>query len=103
MSASASMGAATPTPSNRLSTVVGHVFVKVAGDLAHDGRRALRLQGAGRAGAPAGPVVEGVPLIDVAGAGQLRTPGANVDIALPVEDEVGPAESAIVAGRLVPH
>ena len=48
-------------------------------------------------------VVDDVALIDVAGAGKLRTARTNIDITFLVEDEVGPAEDAIVARRLVPH
>src|SRR5262249_58756221 len=48
-----------------------------------------------------GSVVDDVALIDVAGAGKLCTARTNVEVT--VEDEVGPAEDAIVARRLVPH
>ena len=58
---------------------------------------------AARAVVLAGPVVDDVALIDVAGAGQLRAAWANVDVALLIEDEVGSAEGAIGACRLVPH
>ena len=44
-----------------------------------------------------------MPLIDVAGAGELCTTRTNVDVTLPVEDKVGSAEGAIVACGLVPH
>ena len=39
----------------------------------------------------------------IAGAGQFRATWANIDVALLVEDEVGSAEGAIGACRLVPH
>ena len=45
-----------------------------------------------------GSVVDDVAVIDVAGAGKLC-----IDVTFLVEDEVGPAEDAIVARRLVPH
>jgi hypothetical protein len=53
------------------------------------------LQRADRAVVLVGPVVDDVALIDVAGAGQLHATWANVNIALPVEDEVGSAEPAL--------
>ena len=42
-------------------------------------------------------VVDDVALIDVAGAGKLCTARINIDVTFLVEDEVGPAEDAIVA------
>jgi hypothetical protein len=42
-------------------------------------------------------------LIDVAGLSQFRATRANLDIALPIEDEVSSAEGPIVACRIVPH
>ena len=77
---------------------IAHILVDVAGNFTDDCRRALRLQGTARAVALAGSVVDDVTLIDVAGAGQLRTARADVDIALPVEDEVGPTEGTIGPG-----
>src|SRR5215831_21303683 len=50
-----------------------------------------------------GSVVDDVALIDVAGASKLCTAGTNIDVTFLLEDEVGPAEHAIVARRLVPH
>src|SRR4029077_18002536 len=50
-----------------------------------------------------GSVVDDVALIDAAGAGKLCTARTNIDVTFLVEDEVGPAEGAIVARRLVPH
>ena len=44
-----------------------------------------------------------VALIDAAGAGKLCTARTNIDVTFLVEDEVGPAEGAIVVRRLVPH
>ena len=82
---------------------VTHILIDVAGDLAHDRRRALWLQRAGRAVVLIGPVVDNVALIDVAGAGELRAAWANIDVALLVEDEIGSAEGAIGTRRLVPH
>lgn len=51
---------------------ITHLLIDIAGDLAHNRRRALRLQGAGRAVVLAGPVVDDMALINVASAGQLR-------------------------------
>src|SRR5262245_11494350 len=42
-------------------------------------------------------------LIDVAGAGQYRATGTNVDVARLIKDEVRSAERTIVARRLVPY
>src|SRR5262245_41766320 len=50
-----------------------------------------------------GSVVDDVALIDAASAGKLCTARTNIDVTFLVEDEVGPAEGAIVARRLVPH
>jgi hypothetical protein len=50
-----------------------------------------------------GSVVDDMALIDVASAGELFATRTNVEVASPVEDEVGSAEGAIVASRLVPH
>ena len=44
-----------------------------------------------------------VTLIDIACAGQFRSAWQNIDVALLIEDEVGPAEGAISTCRLVPH
>src|SRR5262249_57614175 len=82
---------------------ITHLLIDVAGDLAHGRRRAPRLQGAGRAVMFVGSVVDDAALIDVAGAGKLCTARTNIDVTFLVEDEVGPAEDAIVARRLVPH
>src|SRR5262249_28652772 len=59
-------------------------------------------QGAGRAVMFVGSVVDDVALIDIAGASKLCTTRTNMDVTFLVEDEVGPAEDAIVARRLVP-
>lgn len=83
--------------------MIGHIFVDVTGNFAHDRRRAFGLQGAARAIALAGPVVNDVTLIDIARAGQFRAIRANIDIALFVEDEVRSAKGAIGACRLAPH
>ena len=48
-------------------------------------------------------LVDDVALIDAAGAGKLCTARTNIDVTFLVEDEVGPAEGAIVVRRLVPH
>jgi hypothetical protein len=50
-----------------------------------------------------GSVVDDVALIDIAGAGELFATRTNVDVAFLIEDEVGSAEGAIVANRLIPH
>ena len=50
-----------------------------------------------------GSVVDDVALIDIAGAGELLAARTNVDVTFLVKDEVGSAEGAIVARRLVPH
>src|SRR6266487_4798728 len=50
-----------------------------------------------------GSVVDDVALIDIASAGELCAARTNVDVAFLVEDEVGSAEGAIVASRLIPH
>ena len=50
-----------------------------------------------------GSIVDDVALIDAAGAGKLCTARTNIDVTFLVEDEVGPAEGAIVVRRLVPH
>ena len=74
---------------------VTHILIEIAGDLAHGRRRTLGLQRADRTVVLAGPVVDVVALIDVAGAGQLRATRANVDIAFLVEDKIRSAEGAI--------
>src|SRR5262249_41931206 len=79
------------------------ILVEVSCDLAHRSRRTPRLQQAGRAVILVCSVVDDVALIDVAGARELFATRTNVDVALLVEDEVGSAESVIVARRLVPH
>src|SRR5664280_3003641 len=76
---------------------VTHILIEIAGDLAHDRRRALGLQRADRAVVLASPVVDDVALIDVAGAGEFCATRASVDIAFLVEDKVGSAEGAIGA------
>ena len=64
----------------------------------------LRLQRAGIAVALCGPDSEAIwPSIDVPVLVQLRAAWADVDVALLVEDEVGSAEGAIGACRLVPY
>jgi hypothetical protein len=70
------------------ANVITHILVEIAGDLAHDRRRALWLQRADRAVVLAGPVVDDVTLIDGAGAGQFRASWANVNVALLIEEEV---------------
>src|SRR5262249_46338895 len=82
---------------------ITHLLIDIAGDLAHGRRRAPRLQRADRAVMFVGSVVDDVALIDVAGADKLCTARTNIDVTFLVEDEVGPAEGAIVARRLVPH
>jgi hypothetical protein len=56
-------------------------LVEVAGDLVHDGRRALRLQCTDRAVVLAGPIIDDVALIDIAGASELcATPDVRCDL-----------------------
>src|ERR1700739_2872553 len=62
--------------------LITHLLVEITGDLAHDRRRALRLQGTGRAVVLAGPVVDDVTLVDVAGTGQLCAAWTDIDVAL---------------------
>src|SRR6185312_12641661 len=83
--------------------LITHLLVEITGNLAHDRRRALRLQGTGRAVVLAGPVVDDVTLVDVAGTGQLCVAWTDIDVALRVENEVASTESAIGTRRLVPH
>ena len=82
--------------------LITHLLVEITGDLAHDRRRALRLQGTGRAVTLASPVVDDVPLIDVASTGQLCTARTDIDVALGIEDEVGSTECTVRACRLIP-
>ena len=62
--------------------LITHLLVKITGDLAYDRCRALRLQGTGRAVVLAGPVVDDVTLVDIAGTGQLCAAWTDVDVAL---------------------
>ena len=80
------------------------ILVDVACDLTHDRCRALWLQCTDRAVVLAGSVIDDVALIDVAGAGEFCATRTNIDAARsPIEDEVGWAEGAILALRLVPR
>jgi hypothetical protein len=62
--------------------VLTHLFIEVTSQFAHDCRRALRLQGAGRAVIFVGSIVDDAALIDIAGAGEFRPARADVDVAL---------------------
>src|SRR6476469_3914510 len=75
--------------------LITHLLVMITGDLAYDRCRALRLQGTGRAVVLAGPVVDDVTLVDIAGTGQLCAAWTDVDVALRVENEIASTESAI--------
>src|SRR5580700_11762146 len=88
---------------DRGADLITHLLVKITGDLAYDRCRALRLQGTGRAVVLAGPVVDDVTLVDIAGTGQLCAAWTDVDVALRVENEVASTESAVGTRRLVPH
>src|ERR1700747_390587 len=83
--------------------LITHLLIKITGDLAHDRRRALRLPGTGRAVVLAGPVVDDVTLVDVAGTGQLCAAWTDIDVALRVENKVASTERAVGMRRLVPH
>src|SRR6476661_6347605 len=83
--------------------LITHFLVEITGDLAHDRGRALRLQATGRAVVLAGPIVDDVTLVDVAGTGQLCAAWTDVDVALRVENEVASTKSAIGTRRLVPR
>ena len=91
--------------------LISQILVDVSCDLAHDRRGAFWLQRADRAVVLVGPVVDDVALIDVASAGQLRATWANVNITLPVEDEVGSAEGTgavrllkwLMERKITPH
>src|SRR6476661_1277881 len=78
--------------------LITHLLVEITGNLAYDRCRALRLQGTGRAVVLAGPVVDDVTLVDIAGTGQLCAAWT-----LRVENEIASTESAIGTRRLVPH
>jgi len=71
--------------------VIAHVPIDVARDLAGNRNGALLLQRANRAVLLARLVIDNASLIDVAGAGQLCAARTDVDVALLVEGEVGPA------------
>jgi hypothetical protein len=73
---------------------VAHILIDISRDLARNRRRAFWFQRANRAVVLVGPIVDDVALIDIAGAGEFRSAWANVNVTLPVEDKVGPAEGA---------
>ena len=77
--------------------MLAHILVDNARDLAGDRRRAPGLELADRAIVLACPIGKNASLVDDPRVRELGASRADVDVALPVEDDVRPAELAVRA------
>ena len=75
--------------------MITNILVDIACKFAHDRGRAFWLQQAACTVTLVCPVVDDVALIDIAGAGELCTTRANIDIAFLVESKVGARKSSV--------